>query len=261
MRLSRIAELSLVFMPWMCHGFPMNTPETQGLQFDKAEGVAAGAPQCSVCKQAIPDAYYQVNAQVVCAGCRTQIERIFRSGFSAARLLKAAVFGIVAGALGAGIWYAVLKLADSELGIIAIAVGFMVGWAVRRGAEYRGGIVFQLLAVLLTYLAIVSTYVPRVVSVVTRRDAPEKTAVAEVGQPAAPVAEQKPSVRDLSPAAWVYIMAIAIALPFLQGFQNIIGIFIIGIALYEAWMLNRRPKVQVSGPFAIGGAAPPPIST
>jgi hypothetical protein len=247
----------------MWHRVGMNTRDTQGLQFDKAEGVAAGAPQCNVCKQAIADAYYQVNGKVLCSGCRTQIERIFGGGLTGARLLKATAFGIVAGALGAGIWYAILTFANMELGIIAIAVGFMVGWAVRRGAEYRGGIVFQLLAVLLTYLAIVSTYVPLLVRGVTSPQASEKSvqAAGETGQPAAPVAREKPSARHLSPVAWIYIFGIAIALPFLQGFQNILGIFIIGIALYEAWMLNRKPRLSVGGPFAIGGAAPPAVSS
>ena len=51
--------------------------------------------------------------------------------------------------------------------------------------------------------------------------------------------------------AVVLILAIACAAPFLAGFENIIGIVIIGIGLYEAWKLNRRTTVTITGPHAI----------
>jgi hypothetical protein len=41
-------------------------------------------------------------------------------------------------------------------------------------------------------------------------------------------------------------------LPFLAGAQNIMGIVIIGIGLYEAWKINKRRIVSVTGPHAIG---------
>ena len=44
------------------------------------------------------------------------------------------------------------------------------------------------------------------------------------------------------------------AAPFLAGFENIIGIAIIGFALYQAWQMNARRRVVFTGPYAIGGA-------
>jgi hypothetical protein len=41
-------------------------------------------------------------------------------------------------------------------------------------------------------------------------------------------------------------------LPFLGGTQNLIGVLIIGIGLYEAWKVNRAGKFEVAGPFAVG---------
>ncbi len=52
------------------------------------------------------------------------------------------------------------------------------------------------------------------------------------------------------------ILAIACAAPFLAGFENIIGIVIIGIGLYEAWKLNRRSTVAITGPHTL---ARPPV--
>ena len=51
--------------------------------------------------------------------------------------------------------------------------------------------------------------------------------------------------------AVVLILAIACAAPFLAGFENVIGIVIIGIGLYEAWKLNRRTILTITGPHAI----------
>jgi hypothetical protein len=46
-----------------------------------------------------------------------------------------------------------------EIGIIAIAVGYMVGKAVRAGSRGLGGRPQQILAVLLTYFSITTSYV------------------------------------------------------------------------------------------------------
>jgi hypothetical protein len=41
------------------------------------------------------------------------------------------------------------------------------------------------------------------------------------------------------------------AIPFLAGFENIIGLVIIAIGLYEAWKLNKRAELNVAGPFKV----------
>jgi Sec-independent protein secretion pathway component TatC len=52
--------------------------------------------------------------------------------------------------------------------------------------------------------------------------------------------------------AILIIFGLAFASPFLAGFENIMGLIIIAIALYEAWKLNKR--VPVSGPFRMATA-------
>src|SRR5207237_4415003 len=78
-------------------------------------------------------------------------------------LLVASLFGLGAGIVGAAIYYAVIALANLEIGIVAILIGYMVGYAVRRGAGGRGGRRFQALAVALTYLSIAFAYAPAAV--------------------------------------------------------------------------------------------------
>jgi len=50
----------------------------------------------------------------------------------------------------------------------------------------------------------------------------------------------------------VVIGVIAMATPFLAGVENVIGILIIGFALYEAWRMNAYQPLVVEGPFKLG---------
>jgi len=43
--------------------------------------------------------------------------------------------------------------------------------------------------------------------------------------------------------------------PFLAGFENILGLVIIGFALFQAWKMNRRAPLAISGPYAVGRGA------
>ena len=40
-------------------------------------------------------------------------------------------------------------------------------------------------------------------------------------------------------------------LPFLMGFENAIGILIIGFALWQAFRMNARAKIELQGPFRL----------
>jgi hypothetical protein len=49
----------------------------------------------------------------------------------------------------------------------------------------------------------------------------------------------------------VVAAVLALALPFLAGFKNIFGLVIIAIGLYEAWKINKRVKLDVTGPYHV----------
>ena len=55
----------------------------------------------------------------------------------------------------------------------------------------------------------------------------------------------------------VVLLAVLYATPFLAGIENLIGLLIIGFALYEAWKLNRRTELRVSGPQQVSAARAP----
>jgi hypothetical protein len=242
-----------------------NTPPGE-LQFDRVEGQGGQTPGgvCAECGQPLRDVYYDVNGRVLCERCRRAAEASWAAGSSAGRFGKAVVFGIAAAAAGSALYYGVLALTGYEFGLIAIVVGFLVGAAVKKGSSGRGGWKYQTLAMFLTYTSIVSSYVPLIVREVVSRD---KTL--QVGD----TAHILPTAGDTAAAAIVFDSAslsaeagsgtsnpvliillgigLIYALPFLAGLQNILGLVIIAIGLYEAWKLNQRTELKIAGPFKV----------
>lgn len=224
--------------------------ENAGFQFDRAEYENAPAQtECAECKQPLQGYYYDVNGSMVCEKCRYAMESKLTSGSGAGRLFRATAAGLVAAALGALLYYGIAAFTGYEFGLIAIVVGFAVGTAVNWGSNGRGGWLYQTLAIALTYLAIVSTYIPPIVNEL-------RTIASEEAQASQGATEAEGTGESLAgPAGFVafamIIMVIAMAAPFLAGFENIIGLVIIGIGLFEAWKLNRRTELTISGPHAL----------
>jgi hypothetical protein len=226
------------------------------LQFDRAEfGGAAeegdgGRPDltCAGCNQPIADTYYEIGGQIACPRCHAGTLAARTGGSGAARFVRALVFGVAAGAVGFGIYYAVLALTGYEFGLIAIVVGFMVGAAVRAGARHRGGWLYQLMALGITYFSIVLTYVPMILTEIEK----DPTVLA--------ASEAEGGGTEIDPAMsraglLVGSVILALALPFLAGFENILGLLILGFGLFQAWKLNKRVPFEASGPFQVGAAA------
>jgi hypothetical protein len=213
------------------------TTSAGGLQFDRAEYAAPGAERaCALCGRAIADEYFEAAGHVICPACNA---RLYGPKGSGRALLRAFWYGAGAALVGTVAWF-VMRLTGWELGIVAVGIGLFVGFAVRKGGRGRGGWKFQTLAIALTYVSITAANVPGVLA--TFAEAPPGGAMFVF--------------------ACLVVFALAAALPFQQGFGNIIGIIIIGFALYEAWKINRR--LPISGPFRLSAAAvrpaPPPSS-
>jgi hypothetical protein len=52
------------------------------------------------------------------------------------------------------------------------------------------------------------------------------------------------------------LLLLALILPFLLLPGNIMGLIILGIGVWQAWRINRRPVIPISGPYQTGGPAP-----
>jgi hypothetical protein len=223
----------------------LEPPTTESsLSFERAEFETQATPDlvCGFCRRPIDKQYWQINKRCACAECRTQVQREVDGSMSRAHFLGALQYGVLAAAAGSVGWIVVSKLTDSQLGIVAIGVGYLVGKAVRKGAGGFGGRRYQALAMLLTYSAIALASLPAIFEVL--REAPRHAAASAAPGLAAVL------------SGWALILGIALASPFLGGARNFMGLIIIGIGLYEAWKLTSAVPVQVLGPFAINTSPP-----
>jgi hypothetical protein len=258
---------------------------SDSLQFEKAEfaQAAPGKVTCAACKQSIPDSYFHVNRVVVCAPCKEKIQtsgvgRLSFKGFG-----MSVVCGVAAALLGALVWYAVRELTGYELGLLGIGLGLLVGIAVRIGSRGWGGWQYQLLAMVLTYSAIASSYVPPILQELNARrekSARHASQTSTSSTAATSPAKENPAPSDDAAAnadtvdhagaksdtsspisglpkpvrlviRYVLVFVLACAVPLFGGFM---GWIIIGIALYEAWKINRRVPLEITGPYRIAEA-------
>lgn len=268
---------------------------SEPLQFDRVEPVAADSPTavplaCHGCGAALHHAYWQINGRLACERCRMGAETAFAQRPGPGGVLRALAAGFAAAVVGSLVWYGVRAATDAEWGLVAIGVGLLVGFAVRWGSRGRGGALFQAIAIVLTYFSIVSTYVPLILEGLREGDDGRPAAAAKASEaapgPALPVEAESADVEtkaapELGPtsttaapiasdaseppaapslgvalAGIALLLALAAAAPFLAGVDNLLGLAIIGIALYEAWKINRRPKLEILGPFSATAGAP-----
>lgn len=247
-------------------------PEPDDLQFDHAESSAEdeGEAACTACQQVIAETYYEINGSVVCPSCQGQLAAALTEGSGLVRLIKAGALGVVGGGVGAGLYYLVIVLTGYELSLVAIVVGLLVGGAVRMGTGGRGGRVYQLMAVALTYAAITSMVA--FVSIAQWDDEAERhnarlsdgaeqeptTGPADGSEGSAYADERLPLWGEMSNGAkavvCVTLFIFGLAYPFLE--MDGILFIIIGIGLYQAWKMNGRAVLSVTGPYQL---APAPV--
>lgn len=219
------------------------------LQFDRADFGAnqVQAIVCTSCRQPISQSYYDAGGRILCSGCREQLQHA-DDAWAGTRFAKAFFAGLGAAIAGAILWWGVREITDMEIGLVSIAIGFGVGKAVRWGTGNRGGRAYQFLAVFLTYAAVAGNYTPDVVKAIREQVKDEKPAAAaskDAGKKDEPITAGQAAVGLLA------IFAIAAAAPFMAGASNIIGLAIIAFGLWEAWKINRRVALEISGPYSV----------
>ena len=202
------------------------------LQFERAEFGAAPAKTCTGCHQPLAGDYYDVNGQPFCPACRTSLVQAHGAPPGAAAFGRALAVGIGAAAIGSTFYYLVDRLTGYQLGLVAIAVGFLVGRGVRWGTGGRGGVLYQVMAVALTYAAISFSFLPYVLE-----------------------HNQSLRVTDLP-----LLIPFIVALPIQLGIGSPFLLVIFGIGLWEAWKFTAPVKLSITGPFQ-ASPPPPPAAT
>lgn len=246
-----------------------NPDATSRLQFETAvesKEVTAGGSErrqvtCAACQQTIADAYFDVNGTTVCETCHGEIARQAETPRGMGSLARAVVFGVVAMILGAALYYAVVAITNFEIGIVAIAIGYMVGFAVRKGAG-GGGRRFQVIAVLLTYWAVGLAYTPLAfrdlaASGRERQQAEQAGASVQVAERT----EDKERSRDVSVGLAVALVAgLSLALPVLAVIGSLpgglISAAIMAFGMLQAWRMTGTPHLVMTGPYRIAPETP-----
>jgi hypothetical protein len=246
------------------------------LQFDTVlpahapdAGVAPAGVTCAACARPVADQYYEANGASLCGGCQRTVADLAVTPRGAVTFTRAALLGLVAALLGAVLYYAVLAFAHLEVGLIAIAIGYMVGYAIRLGTRGRGGRRFQVLAVVLTYWAVGLAYVP-----FTFGGGPEEAPTAATGSatPAAPAppppTHTEAAEAPFEPASGLWlsllvVLAFTFALPVLIVAGSLpgglISAAIIAFGMHQAWRMTAAPQIVITGPYRIGAAGSGPV--
>ena len=241
------------------------------LQFDRVISAPdASAPSdtlaviCAACQTPIETEYFDVNGSILCSRCRTVAEAAAQTPRGIVPLITASLYGLGAGVFGAVLYYAVMAIAHLEIGLVAILIGYMVGYAVRTGARGRGARRFQVLAVALTYASIALAYAPIAMTQVIEADrtaqnvpaaTASSTAITAAATEGGRVATPLPSGRRVL-LSFVFLAALVAVLPLLVVFgslpSGLISGLIIFIGMRQAWKMTAAPWLQILGPYRVG---------
>ena len=271
-------------------GSPLPSLDAAPLQFD-ATTSAPAAPQpmsCHTCAQPIQSVYYESAGQVLCARCRGKLEVSAGAAGKSGRFLRASGLGLGAALVGAVIYYAIIAATGYSIGLVAILVGFLVGKGVFIGSGKRGGRAYQFLAVTLTYFAIALTYVPYArdafkekmdektaahadsATIVPSNAAPADSLAASTATPATSSAPAtSPTATPVTTPvkatrigagtiviALGFVVLFCFALPIIAGFSAPITLIITAFGLMQAWRMNRKVELTVSGPYRLASPTP-----
>ena len=252
-------------------------------QFGTAEyQTQPGVESCQSCKTRLTGRYYRINGSLTCEHCteqlKTQIPKDTHSAF-----VRALIFGVGGFVLGLTLYSGFTILTGIYIGYISLAVGFLVGKAIRLGSGGIGGRRYQIAAVVLTYAAVSMSAIPIGISqyMKEQKTKPPAHQVAapssnspSAASPSAPGQSEGVAADDAAPAsptapkqksglgsAIIGLALLGLASPFLElqdPFHGIIGLVILWVGISIAWRLTAGPKVDILGPFTVGVSSPPP---
>ncbi|MBN8465225.1 hypothetical protein JYJ95_01775 [Corallococcus exiguus] len=205
----------------------------------------------------------------MCPKCWKEVEAASTGGSTPLRLLKAGVFGLGGGLAGAAVYWWV-GLAGFTPGLLLILVGWLVGSAVRKGSEGRGGLVYQVLAVLLAYLAVGAARVPEVNARSKAESAKMPRRVSSrvfdrhhdsfIHRTFSSDMGDSMSREEVVVTAILYTSLAVVRGPVHEAWQSPVSALIYGGALYVAWRRNKRAVLSVVGPFQWASVPPAPES-
>jgi len=252
-----------------------NEPPSSGVpQFGKAEYSSGQDGRCTLCQQPLGSLYYRVKQAIACEACALKAKLAAPSDSHSA-FAGALLFGI-GGAVVGLIAYSLFSIATGiEIGFVSLAVGYLVGKAMKLGSKGSGGRRYQIAAVLLTYGAVSLSAIPIGIAAYAKEARGHQTSAMST-QPSQTDSDS-PSTSGQSVASAPSnggqrsfgsvlgsLILLGLASPFLEFQQDptnaVIGLVILFVGMRFAWSLTAGTELgAIMGPFAnrSAPAAPP----
>ena len=236
-------------------------------QFATAEYAGSG-DSCKSCSQPISGSYYRVNGALTCETCSRELQNQIPKDTHAA-FVRALLFGSVAAVIGLIAYAAFGIITGIEIGYVALAVGWLIGKAMRTGSKGIGGRRYQIAAAAFTYAAVSIAAVPMYIAQVHKEKSTRPAQVQTAPSSPGDISSQAPtgnaggsSVANNSSttskphvnffAAIGVLALLGLASPFLE-LQNpvsgLIGLVILFVGMRFAWRQTGSPKIEIIGPF------------
>ncbi|MBS1840636.1 MAG: hypothetical protein JSS69_00320 [Acidobacteria bacterium] len=242
-------------------------------QFGTAEYKSSESGEvCPACKQAILGEYYRVHGALACTNCTNKVKQQMPKDTHTA-FMRGILFG-VGGAIAGLIVYSVFGIVTGiVIGYVSLAVGWLVGKAIKAGSKGIGGRRYQIVAIAFTYAAVSMSAIPMgIAQYVKEKKSTENVVVTtpkgnadslassgdgKTDKAGASGAEPK---KHLSIGGLIGALVFAgLASPFLElGDEpgGIIGLVILLVGMNIAWKLTAAQKIEIIGPFKASTPAP-----
>ena len=186
------------------------------------EATTAAAALCAQCGKALsPDDTVHAGGKTFCRSCyaelRAHLDAAVQAMSSNVNYVNAAIGAVLGGAAGVLLWWAFTVVTKISLGLVAIAIGFAVGWGTVRfaGGKRSGGL--QILSVTVAALSyLVATYLVNMTFI--------NRALAEQGE----------SSRVTFPPPTFLLLGRVLT----AGF-GVMDVVFLAIVVYEAWKIPR----------------------
>jgi hypothetical protein len=236
---------------------------------------------CRFCHRAFAVECYHVNGQQACAICARKASE-GGTLVSHTTFMRSVTLGVGAAVICFALYSVLAILIHFYLGFIGLIIGWVIAAAMMKGSNDLGDKRFQIVAVLLTYVAISMSAVPvyivhkmqhRYSTSASAAPAPASSASPDSSAPAQkasahpkpaplPAPQQKPAVQQ-KPAARppIHFASVAkdlvllgLASPIINltdPIEGFLGIAILLIAMRVAWRVTRNRSVSVFGPYSL----------
>jgi hypothetical protein len=257
-------------------------------QFDTAE-YSSAEEVCKSCKRPLSGDYYRINGMLACASCANQVRQQGPKDTHSA-FARGISFGIGGAILGFILFAGFVIITGISLGYISLAVGFLIGKAMKMGSGGIGGRRYQVAAAALTYIAVSMAAVPIAIHYYREgktEQAQHKAppAVAAPSVPATPNTERPADTTIVVPSEPVdnpplkepaakpkmsmsqvlgQLVLLGLASPFLElsnPLNGVLGLVILAVGINIAWKLTAGPKLEILGPFRASSVGTLPTST